>query len=86
MEPPERFWLNSKDDYTNCKDKNDELRHYWPNKYKLYASTSRLPHKAIMEIYKQLEITNKKWLKIFEELGKVIITNITNLIKSRNKR
>jgi hypothetical protein len=86
MEPPERFWLNSKDDYTNCRDKNDELRHYWPNKYKLYASTGRLPHKAIMKIYEQLEITNEKWLEIFEELGKVIITNITNLIKSRNKR
>ena len=83
LQPPERFWLNKKDDYTNCRDKNDEIRHHWINKYKLYASTGRIPHKMLMEMYENEELNDEKWIDIFTKLSHIIITNITNLIKSK---
>ena len=39
-----------------------------------------------MEIYKEEELMSDTWLDIFTELTECIVSNINNLIISRNKR
>ena len=40
----------------------------------------------LMEMYENEELNDEKWIDIFTKLSHIIITNIINLIKSRNKR
>jgi hypothetical protein len=86
LPPPETFWLNCKDDYTSCRDSNDEIRHYWKNKYKLYASTGRIPHTMLMEMYEEDNFTRDEWIELFTSITICITSNIANLINSRNIR
>jgi len=83
--PPETLWLTKDDDYTDCRSENAKKRHNWLNKNKLYVSTGKIPHRTLIEMYEESNISSQEWKEIFEGMAKTIINTMTNLTKQRNK-